>query len=89
MTRRLLPAVAAAAIAALAVTAPSLPQASAAGTVSESFPEDFPEIIDASLGKPVIGFGGSEGPVTRTPVILLHGNNDTPYPILATAGSAT
>jgi pimeloyl-ACP methyl ester carboxylesterase len=30
---------------------------------------------------PVIGFGGS-GAVSRTPVILLHGNNDTPYPTL-------
>jgi pimeloyl-ACP methyl ester carboxylesterase len=27
----------------------------------------------------VLGFGAS-GPVERTPVILLHGNNDTPYP---------
>ena len=54
--------------------------ASAAGTVGTSFPDDFPEIIDHSLGTPVIGFGSNEGTVTRTPVIFLHGNNDTPYP---------
>ena len=48
----------------------------AAGT---TFPPGFPVITDASLGVPVIGFGGA-GRVTRTPVILLHGNNDTPFP---------
>ncbi len=48
-------------------------------TVGTAFPEDFPVIEDASLGTPVLGFGAA-GPVTRTPVILLHGNNDTPYP---------
>lgn len=47
--------------------------------VGTSFPEDFPVIKDASLGVPVIGFGAT-GRVTRTPVIFLHGNNDTPYP---------
>lgn len=47
--------------------------------VGTKFPKDFPVIKDASLGVPVIGFGGS-GRVTRTPVIFLHGNNDTPYP---------
>lgn len=51
----------------------------AAGTVGSALPSDFPVIIDASLGKPVIGFGAA-GPVTRTPVIFLHGNNDTPFP---------
>jgi pimeloyl-ACP methyl ester carboxylesterase len=45
-----------------------------------SFPADFPVIVDASLGTPVIGFGSAEGPVAHTPVIFLHGNNDTPYP---------
>lgn len=50
----------------------------AAGTVGTSFPADFPVIEDASLQKPVIGFGAA-GPVTRTPVIFLHGNNDVPY----------
>src|SRR5215211_1159182 len=60
-------------LAALAVPAAAAP---AAGT---TFPPGFPTILDASLGTPVIGFGGA-GPVTRTPVILLHGNNDTPYP---------
>jgi pimeloyl-ACP methyl ester carboxylesterase len=53
--------------------------ASAAPTVGTTFPAGFPTIVDASLGKPVIGFGGA-GKVARTPVILLHGNNDTPYP---------
>ena len=44
-----------------------------------SFPSGFKVPVDASLGAPVIGFGGA-GPVHRTPVILLHGNNDTPFP---------
>lgn len=52
--------------------------AQAAGTVGTSFPAGFPVIEDASLGKPVIGFGAA-GPVNRVPVIFLHGNNDTPY----------
>lgn len=47
--------------------------------IGTSFPDDFPEIIDASTGNPVIGFGG-DGRVRRTPVIFLHGNNDVPYP---------
>jgi pimeloyl-ACP methyl ester carboxylesterase len=51
----------------------------AAGTVGNTFPVGFTAIEDASLGKPVIGFGAA-GPVTRTPVIFLHGNNDTPFP---------
>jgi pimeloyl-ACP methyl ester carboxylesterase len=53
--------------------------AAAAHAVGTSFPADFPVIEDASLGKPVIGFGAA-GAVARTPVILLHGNNDVPYP---------
>jgi pimeloyl-ACP methyl ester carboxylesterase len=53
--------------------------AQAAGTVGDVLPPGFPVIVDTSLGKPVIGFGAS-GPVTRTPVIFLHGNNDTPFP---------
>lgn len=52
--------------------------AHAGGTVGTTFPADFPVIVDASLGKPVIGFGAA-GPVTRTPVVFLHGNNDVPY----------
>ena len=51
----------------------------AAGVVGNTFPPGFPVIEDTSLAKPVIGFGAA-GPVTRTPVILLHGNNDTPFP---------
>lgn len=47
--------------------------------IGTTFPPDFPVIEDASLGTPVLGFG-AQGPVSRTPVILLHGNNDTPYP---------
>ena len=53
--------------------------AHAAGVVGSTFPPGFPVIEDTSLAKPVIGFGAA-GPVTRTPVILLHGNNDTPFP---------
>lgn len=53
--------------------------AHAAGVVGNTFPPGFPVIEDTSLAKPVIGFGAA-GPVTRTPVILLHGNNDTPFP---------
>lgn len=53
--------------------------AQAAGTVGSSLPADFPVIEDASLATPVIGFGAA-GSVRRTPVILLHGNNDTPFP---------
>jgi pimeloyl-ACP methyl ester carboxylesterase len=49
------------------------------GLVGNAFPADFPRIVDASLGVPVIGFGGSEGDVERVPVIFLHGNNDTPF----------
>jgi pimeloyl-ACP methyl ester carboxylesterase len=52
--------------------------ARASGPVPTSFPDDFPVPVDHSLGEPVIGFG-AKGPVRRTPVIFLHGNNDTPY----------
>ena len=58
--------------------------AQAGGNVGTSLPADFPVIVDASLGKPVIGFGAT-GAVARTPVIFLHGNNDVPF---ATACSA-
>jgi pimeloyl-ACP methyl ester carboxylesterase len=53
--------------------------AAAAGTVGTTFPAGFPVLSDASLGTPVLGFGAA-GPVAHTPVIFLHGNNDTPYP---------
>ena len=69
MIRSVLAAVAAT----LALAAP------ASAAVGTTFPAGFPTIVDASLGTPVLGFGAS-GPVERTPVILLHGNNDTPYP---------
>ncbi|HRH87416.1 MAG TPA: alpha/beta fold hydrolase [Rubrivivax sp.] len=52
--------------------------AQAADTVGSTLPANFPVIIDTSLGKPVIGFGAA-GEVKRTPVIFLHGNNDTPF----------
>jgi pimeloyl-ACP methyl ester carboxylesterase len=65
--------------AAVAVAAVFAGTAAAAGTVGTSFPAGFPTIRDASLGTPLLGFGAA-GPVTRTPVIFLHGNNDTPYP---------
>jgi len=53
--------------------------AQAQGVVGKTFPAGFPVIEDTSLAKPVIGFGAA-GPVSRTPVIFLHGNNDTPFP---------
>ena len=52
--------------------------AHADGAVGTTFPPDFPVIVDASLGKPLIGFG-ARGHVTRTPVVFVHGNNDTPF----------
>src|SRR5262245_7860791 len=53
--------------------------AQAAGVVGNTLPSGFPVIEDTSLAKPVTGFGAA-GAVTHTPVILLHGNNDTPFP---------
>lgn len=55
------------------------PVARADGQVGTSLPSGFPVIADASLGKPLIGFGAA-GPVTRRPVVFVHGNNDTPFP---------
>jgi pimeloyl-ACP methyl ester carboxylesterase len=52
--------------------------ARAAGTIGTTFPPGFGTFDDASLGIPVIGFGGA-GSATRTPVIFLHGNGGTPY----------
>jgi pimeloyl-ACP methyl ester carboxylesterase len=52
--------------------------ARADGSVGSTFPAGFPVIVDASLGTPLIGFGAA-GPVSRTPVIFVHGNNDTPF----------
>jgi pimeloyl-ACP methyl ester carboxylesterase len=51
----------------------------AAGTVGSSLPADFPVIRDASLHTPLLGFGAA-GPISRTPVVFVHGNNDTPFP---------
>jgi pimeloyl-ACP methyl ester carboxylesterase len=65
-------------VAVLVLAAVAVAGASAAGTVGTSFPSGFAVPTDASLGVPVIGFGAA-GRVERTPVVLLHGNNDTPY----------
>lgn len=65
-------------VAAFGIALAAAGAAQATGTVGTALPADFPVIADASLGKPVIGFGAAGG-VTRTPVIFLHGNNDTPY----------
>jgi pimeloyl-ACP methyl ester carboxylesterase len=53
--------------------------AAAADGLGTTLPPGFTVIEDASLGTPVLGFGAA-GPVSRTPVIFLHGNNDTPFP---------
>ena len=63
---------------AVAVLLAAAAPASASGPVPTSFPDDFPAPVDHSLGEPVLGFG-AKGPVRRTPVIFLHGNNDTPH----------
>jgi pimeloyl-ACP methyl ester carboxylesterase len=63
----------------LAVAALAPSTGPAWGQVGTSLPADFPVILDASLGVPVIGFGAA-GEVKRTPVVFLHGNNDTPFP---------
>ena len=55
------------------------PVASADAPVPTTFPAGFPAIQDAALGTPILGFG-APGPVKRTPVVFIHGNNDTPYP---------
>ncbi|WP_076997478.1 alpha/beta fold hydrolase [Variovorax sp. KK3] len=52
--------------------------AHAAGTVGTTLPAGFPSIEDTSLGRPLIGFGAA-GAVRRTPVIFIHGNNDSPF----------
>ena len=62
--------------------------AQAGGIIGTTFPADFPVPVDDSLLKPVIGFG-APGPVVRTPVIFLHGNNDTPFPTGDPAGSCS
>jgi hypothetical protein len=61
------------------------PAAQASGPVPTSFPDDFPVLVDHSLGTPVLGFG-AKGPVRRVPVVFLHGNNDTPYPTTCNGG---
>jgi pimeloyl-ACP methyl ester carboxylesterase len=67
-----------AALAALAAALAAAGQAGAGPAVGTSFPAGFATPVDASLGVPVLGFGAA-GALSRTPVILLHGNNDTPY----------
>ena len=56
-----------------------LAAASAHAGVGTTLPADFPTLLDASLGEPLLGFGAA-GKVTRTPVVFVHGNNDTPFP---------
>lgn len=63
-------------VAALSLLAAAATQAA---TVGNTLPAEFPVIEDATLQKPVIGFGAA-GAVARTPVIFLHGNNDAPFP---------
>jgi pimeloyl-ACP methyl ester carboxylesterase len=79
---QVLRALAALIIAALVAVAPAGAKSKELGT---TFPAGFPIILDASLGTPVIGFGSDDGPVARTPVIFLHGNNDTPFPTACNA----
>jgi pimeloyl-ACP methyl ester carboxylesterase len=76
---RFVPLGAATLLAAAAVGAAGGAEHARSATVGTSFPAGFPTIVDASLGKPVLGFGAA-GRVRRTPVIFLHGNNDTPFP---------
>src|SRR5215510_3142491 len=64
---------------AAALTALAVGVAHAGGTVGTTLPAGFPTIEDTSLHQPLIGFGAA-GAVTRTPVIFIHGNNDTPFP---------
>jgi pimeloyl-ACP methyl ester carboxylesterase len=71
---RLAPRFLAAVAAGLAFAAP----AHADGIVGTALPADFPVILDASLGTPLLGFGAA-GQIRRTPVIFVHGNNDTPF----------
>ena len=59
---------------------------SSAATIGTALPAGFPTITDASLGTPVLGFGAA-GRVKRTPVIFLHGNNDTPFPTSCNAAA--
>jgi pimeloyl-ACP methyl ester carboxylesterase len=49
------------------------------GVVGDTLPAGFPGLRDASLGTPLPGFGAA-GAVSRTPVVFVHGNNDTPFP---------
>ena len=75
----LLKRIAARALFALGAALAVSPAARADGTIGSSLPPGFPAIADASLGTPLIGFGAA-GPVVRTPVVFVHGNNDTPFP---------
>jgi pimeloyl-ACP methyl ester carboxylesterase len=66
---------------ALVLMLAALPASTArsAETVGTTFPKGFRVPTDRALGTPVLGFGAA-GKLHRTPVIFLHGNNDTPYP---------
>ena len=66
----------------LGLAAAGAAQAQVTYTIGTTFPAGFTAPNDASLGKPVIGFGGAlpaTGALTHTPVVFLHGNGGTPY----------
>jgi len=44
------------------------------------FPADFKPPLSNETNQPMVGFGGNGGGVHHTPVIFIHGNNDTPFP---------
>ncbi len=48
------------------------PPPSVPPVVGTSLPGDFPEILDASTGQPILGYG-APGRAVRTPVIFVHG----------------
>ena len=71
-------------VVALALAPAPAPAATASEPVGTRFPAGFPEIRDSSLGTPLLGYGAA-GPRTRTPVVIVHGNNDTPFPTACNA----
>ena len=72
-------------LAASACLAAASPHADAA--VGNTLPAHSRQPLDASLGTALLGFGAA-GPVTRTPVVFVHGNNDTPFPTVVQPHSA-
>jgi hypothetical protein len=74
--------------AALGVTLAVAGGAQAQGTVGKEFPSGFMLPTDNAFNppRPLYGFGAA-GPVTRTPVIFLHGNGGQPYSDTTTCAS--